>query len=288
MRRKRDEPLEYESFEDLLNILAEEQRNSLGRRKNRRIVLAVYGLVFCVIMLMLVLAHIHFAGVGNLIGPIVGITVGMFAVSAKQRKGIQALATFNDIRAVPFLVTALGYKDQNLQVTAANALCGLLPRLQASDAALLKLEHYALLNRALRNDLELKRHGAARLRIAILQALQQVGDASSLALVEEMAEGKGKAAGQPEVRQAAETCLSYLRLRAENQRQTQTLLRASDSSMTPVEMLLRPASEQPACALHADELLRVPASEAETQAVAQPIFITHEARQAEQQELRLH
>ncbi len=287
MRRRKDEPLVYNSFEELLDILAEEQRNSLRQRKNRRIVLAIYGLVFFVIMLLLVLTHSHFAGIGNLFSPLVSIVAGMFAVSAKQRKGVQALATFDDIRAVPFLVTALGYKDQNSQVAAANALSGLLPRLQASDAALLAPEHHAILNRALKNDLELKKSGTVRLRIAILQALQQVGDESSLPIVEEMAEGKGKAAGQSEIQWAAQECLPYLRLRAENQRQTQTLLRASDGNMTPADMLLRPASDQPASTFHADELLRVPDGATDVQTVMQPVYAVHETRQAEQ-ELRLH
>lgn len=287
MGRKKDEPLVYNSFEELLDILAEERKKTLKKRKNVQIVLAIYGLMFCLMTLAMIFTHAHFSGFGGMFGGLGAMIAAMYATTEKQRKGMQALTEFEDVRAVPHLITALEYNDSSVKVIAANALTGLLPGLRASDAPLFSKEHYAILNRALKNDLNMKTPVAARLRIAVLKALQQVGDGSSLAVVEEMAVGKGKAAGKSEMQWAAQECLPYLRLRAENQHQTQTLLRASDGNMTPADMLLRPASDQPASTLHANELLRVPASEADTQTVVQPVLAVHEARQVEQ-ELRLH
>ena len=282
MTHNKDEPLVYNSFEELLGILAEERRKSLKSRKNVKIILAVYTLFFCLLVLVAVVSHHNLSGFSGM-GGFVTVIAGMYAVSEKQRKGVQALAAFEDVRAVPYLIAGLGYKDQKSQVTAANALRGLLPRLQASDAALLTPEHHALLNRALKSDLELEKPGPARLRVAVLQALQQIGGVSSLPLVAEMAEGRGKAAGQPEVQSAAQECLPFLQLRAENQRLNHTLLRASDGNVTPVEMLLRPASGQFEATLRAAELLRVPQEDTKRQATARPTFAVHEPQQAEQE-----
>ena len=287
MARKKDEPLVYNSFEELLDILAEERRKSLKRRKRVKIVAAILGLVFCLSMLMATVQHVHFSGFSSVLNVLPGIIAGMYALTAKQRKGLQALAGFNDIRAVPHLITALEYTDGSVKLTAANALPSLLPRLQASDAALLNRGHYAILNRALKNDLKIYKTNVTQLRVAILQSLQQVGDESSLPIVEELAEGKGKAVGHLEVRQAAQECLPYLRLRAENQHQTQTLLRASDGNMTGADMLLHPAMPQPDTALRAKELLRVPQSAEEEQAAARPVFAVPVTPPVEQ-ELRLH
>ena len=286
MARKKDEPLAYNSFEELLDILAEERRKSLQKRKNSKIILAIYASIFCLLMALVAVGHVNAHGFSGLSG-FIGVIAGMYAVSEKQRKGVQALAAFEDVRAVPPLITALEYNDRNMKATAADALPGLLPRLQASDAFLLTREHHAILNRVLKGDVGMKATVAIRLRVSVLQALQQIGEESSLPLVAEMADGKGKAAGKPEVRRAAQECLPFLNLRAENLRLNHTLLRASEGNVTRSEMLLRPASSQSNAAIHAAELLRVPCEDTERPATVRPAFAAHEPPQAEQ-ELRLH
>lgn len=283
MARNKDEPLVYNSFEELLGILAEERRKSLKKRKNVRIVLAIYGLMFCLLVLLAMFRHVNISSFIGAFSGTTGMIAGMYAVSEKQRKGVQALAAFGDVRAVPPLITALEYNDKNMKAVAADALPGLLSRLQASDAFLLTPEHHAILNRVLKNDLSMKMPVATRLRVSVLQALQQVGDVSSLPLVAELAEGKGKAAGQPEVQRAAQECLPFLQMRAENQRLNHTLLRASDGNVTPVAMLLRPASDQSGTNLRTAELLRVPCEDTQRQAAALPAFAVHEPQQAEQE-----
>ena len=191
MARNKDEPLVYNSFEELLGILAEERRKSLKKRKSVKIILVIYGLMFCLFLLAAVGKHHNFSGFGGM-GGLVSMIAGMYAVSEKQRKGMQALAAFEDVRAVPPLLTALEYHDQNMKSVAADTLPGLLSRLQASDAFLLTPEHHAILNRVLKSDMGMKTPVVVRLRVAVLQALQQVGDVSSLPLVAEMAAGKGK------------------------------------------------------------------------------------------------
>ena len=125
--------------------------------------------------------------------------------------------------------------------------------------------------------------GSTHLRVSVLQALQQVGEVSSLPPVGEMAEGKGKAAGQPEVERAAQECLPFLQLRAENQRFNHTLLRASDGNVTRSEMLLRPASGQSETTIRAEELLRVPCEDTEGQAAACSTLTAYEPQQTEQE-----
>ena len=114
MGRKKDEPLTYNSFEELLDILAEERRKSLKKRKNVKIILALYALAFCLFVLAAVLNHHNFSGFSGMSG-LVAVIAGMYAVSEKQRKGMQALTAFEDVRAIPPLLTALEYNDKNLK-----------------------------------------------------------------------------------------------------------------------------------------------------------------------------
>ena len=72
-------------------------------------------------------------------------------------------------------------------------------------------------------------------------------------------------------------------MRTENQRLNHTLLRASDGNVTPVEMLLRPASGQSETTLRASELLHVPCDDTERQAAARPTLAVHEPQPAEQE-----
>ena len=163
---------------------------------------------------------------------------------------------FDDIRAIPCLIEALEYNDPAMQAVANDQLPLLLARMQASDAPLLTKEHHTMLNKVLKLKVPRKRTLTLHLRVATLQALQQIGDASSLPIVEELANGNGQAKKYPELQQAAQDCLPFLRERAEHQQQTQTLLRASDGNITPVAMLLHPA--MPAASVNnAAELLRI-------------------------------
>lgn len=74
------------------------------------------------------------------------------------------------------------------------------------------------------------------LMVSILKALEQVGDADAIPVVERLTEQSVE-----KVRIAAEECLGTLRVRARQNEQAQTLLRACANASIAPETLLRPA-----------------------------------------------
>jgi hypothetical protein len=284
MAKKKDEPLVFDSFEELLEIIAEERRKSLKNRKQAKRVLAFFVCLIAAIVMISVVTH-HNIPIGGFFG-FTGVFAGMYAATQTQRKGVQALAQFEDVRAVRPLIEAMEYNDKEMKAVAIEKLPVLLPQLRASDAGLLSKEHYAMLNRILNTDLNTRKPAAARMRIAVLQALQQVGNESSLPVVEDLAVGKGKAAGYPEVRRAAADCLPFLRVRVDHLRQTQTLLRASDGNLTPPDVLLRPAAASDVT-VHADELLRAAPAEQTDDVPATAVQTVSVQEEQKEQSLRL-
>lgn len=260
---KKDEPLVYNSLDELLALLKEERQKTLKRRRYIKIGLSIYIVLLILMLIDGIMTSFHgFNGMGGMFGGLSGLIASMYAATNAQKKGVQALAEFDDLRAAPRLIEMLEYNDNGLKIDAATLLEKLLPKLQASDAPMLTPEHHAILNRLLAGkvalagkDKALALTSTAQLLTAILTALQQVGTESSLPVVTELAEGKGRAKQFPEVQKAARECLPFLQSRAENQRQTQTLLRASDGNHTPADVLLRPAMATPST-IPADELLR--------------------------------
>jgi hypothetical protein len=77
------------------------------------------------------------------------------------------------------------------------------------------------------------------LTLAILKALEQIGDESAIPVVERLAD---EWRHNPKVTQAAQECLPSLQKRVEETKHARTLLRASSNGESvPTEMLLRPA-----------------------------------------------
>ena len=78
------------------------------------------------------------------------------------------------------------------------------------------------------------------LKLALLTALEQIGDARALPALEHLL-----ADGAPEIRARASECLPLVQQRIRQKQESMTLLRASDAySAMPAEQLLRPASAQ--------------------------------------------
>jgi HEAT repeat protein len=145
---------------------------------------------------------------------------------------VYALKELDDPRLVNEFAQCLQDRDRNVRSDAAYALKRLLPKLQAGDAESLSPESMDALIRVL--------GGRDRdLSIAILKALEQVGDERALPAVERLASRKGRGR-DGHVYRAAEECLPALRQRAERSRQAHTLLRAADS-VDDATVLLRPA-----------------------------------------------
>lgn len=219
-------------------LLAMVQQEAAKRKTKRRRILI--GLtIYCVFIIGMTAALSIAQGkldasLLRTMGSMSGLIAATFAVSQTQKNATQKLAEFEDIRIVGPLAEALEFNDKNIRTVTEEALIKLLPRLQASDAHLLNEDQRACLNRALKGK-------NTQLVLAILKAYEQVGDEKALPFVEKLAEGEGRSGKDARVQAEAIECLPHLKARIEQQRASQTLLRASDAIATPPEVLLRPA-----------------------------------------------
>ena len=187
---------------------------------------------------------------------LVGILSLLFRSDARLRKRcikiLGPLSALSDVRAVGPLVNTLKMDYRGIHRVAVAALIDLLPRLRASEADLLNAEQRGLLCRQLSKPLKALPANASAasqeayikavaFRVAILQAFAQVGDSSALPLVERLAHGEATTRGQRAIQEAARQCLPALMLRAEQERNGQTLLRAANAADAEGETLLRAA-----------------------------------------------
>jgi hypothetical protein len=137
-----------------------------------------------------------------------------------QKHAAGMLAILDDPIAVGPLAECLRIDDAQVRRLTQEALLRLLPRLRPNDAQSLTDDQHRCLNQALAGrDVDLS--------LAILAAYEQVGDGRDLAAVEELADGRSPASKDARVREAAQECVPYLRLRAQKQRAAQTYLRPS-------------------------------------------------------------
>ncbi|MBM3496053.1 MAG: hypothetical protein FJX72_17290 [Armatimonadetes bacterium] len=189
----------------------------------------------------------------------------------KRRETVSALGRFSDKRAVNVLALAYQSGDDSTRKVAAEGLVRLLPLMTASDARLVDERGMAALISILRWN-----HVKVRLYVAVLKALQQIGDARAIPAVEKLRVAPrpiGYVIGQMEswfklgvsselrkVTEAAEECLPYLRIRAEKERLRTTLLRPAERPDTEKDILLRPLTT---AAPGNDELLVRPVGQAE-------------------------
>lgn len=188
----------------------------------------------------------------------VGITLALsFRGLFRLKAMMNALANTGDLRVVGALIEIAAIQDGYANPMAACLLTRLLPHLQASDAALLTDRQRVALGRAL-----IRNVGNVEFLLAALKALEQVGDGRALSVVESLAAGKIGTADPKRVQAAAQECLPFLQTRNDQQRASQTLLRASCISETPPATLLRPA--QGAAPMEDAELLRPGISQPES------------------------
>ncbi|HZT43983.1 MAG TPA: hypothetical protein VFA07_17590 [Chthonomonadaceae bacterium] len=180
----------------------------------------------------------HLLGRAIHIGGFIGAFIGGSGAAAypvyrdfkrSRNAAARVLARFEDVRAVGALAVALEFSDEETYSAVHSSLLRLLPRLQASDASLLSKRQRECLYRALGSN--------SRLTVAILKALEQIGDEEALPYVESMTHFY-----MPDVREAAIACLPYIQQRAEQERIRQTLLRPSSANETTPVFLLRPTT----------------------------------------------
>lgn len=175
------------------------------------------------------------------------------AGSRKQGRRIsQTLVSLDDVHTVGPLIDALKLDDSKTHQAVVDALTALLPRLRTEEAHLLNAEQRTHLCRHLskgsnslaRNTgphLQVAAAKAVAFRVAILQAFAQVGDSRALPTVERLAQQLAKTAAQKRIQEEAIACLPALCLRAEQERDTRTLLRAAAASDAGAKTLLRAA-----------------------------------------------
>ncbi len=165
------------------------------------------------------------------------------------------LAEAQDVAALPNLIGAYHIDTPAVRRLVVDGLIDLLPRVRASDRGLLSEAHQArllgILRRRVENPLYKDVLGVFRpargkpvtLRVAILQALEQVGDAAALPVVQALADGPARTQGEKAIREAALQCLPALQQRAEEERAHGRLLRPA--AAPEAETLLRAAGGAP-------------------------------------------
>lgn len=169
-----------------------------------------------------------------------------------RRYLLEALGRTSDVRAIPHLLAALSetrLRWGDIDIARA-ALLRLLP--------LVEFQHINLFAGDGRIHLHnLVKDYDSRLQIAALKALEQVGDESSIAVVQEIVWHPELYPRFRKLQEAAESCLEYLKTHASRAENAQMLLRAShytehqdellrparDADDTPVNELLRPESK---------------------------------------------
>ncbi|MCW3100248.1 MAG: hypothetical protein JWL77_5866 [Chthonomonadaceae bacterium] len=160
---------------------------------------------------------------------------------------LQQITDLEDVRAIAPLLDLMEnsqemweYDDPSRRAIKY-ALLRLLPRLQASDVSWLTEAQRAALLRTLYYCTHRKYpwHYHPDLAVALLGALEQVGSGDALEYVQELAALAPGDARKEQIREAALACVPFLQIRAREQNAMETLLRASQESTDP-NQLLRP------------------------------------------------
>ena len=147
--------------------------------------------------------------------------------TTRFRATTAALAAESDLRMIGPLIDRLrpGSTDRRVRRVLKQALVRLLPRLKASDASLLAARQKAELAHYLGGLAMSPQH--AELQVVILRALEQVGDAQAIPVVERIIQRKPRWSAQALVHRAAVDCLPFLLARADADKTRNTLLRSA-------------------------------------------------------------
>lgn len=175
------------------------------------------------------------------------------------RRDIEQVAAKQNVQVVGALTDMLNLEKEISVTHAQEGLIALLPRLRPEDAGLLNNRQRGVLRRVLSMNIELllyrevtrifapislensANRRAVELRVAIMEALGQVGTAEDLPVLERWGAVEPDSEVQEVLRKAAERNLPLLRNRVAALSDRNTLLRASSSDMESTESLLRPA-----------------------------------------------
>ncbi len=241
---------------DLIKLIEMENQHRAKRKKWLIVGVTVYFLLAVALM-----AVAHSGQFFTMFGSFTGVFAAAMAFSQAHKGAATALAQYDDIAGVGAMVEALEIPDAEVQIAVRQGLTRLLPRLRASDAALLSPSGRRMLRKAMVTGIgrgrpyrsihapvnaaligpRFRDNGRVEFIVATLKGLEQVGDESFIETVDQMARGEGVGSDE-RVRLAANECLPFLKQRAENERLRHDLLRAaSGNGEAGSEELLRAA-----------------------------------------------
>jgi len=222
---------------DLIQLMEVEKSHRLRRRKT------LIGVVIAYIALTLIISILgHNSHMFNVVACFGGVIGSAMAFTGAHKSAARALAKYEDIESVSPLIEALEIPDSELHFAVSESLTRMLPKMRSSDGALLTADAKRILRRQMAANPRFdNRSKADQFVEAALKALEQVGDESFVATVEGLAAGRGYG-NSVIVQKAAEECLPALRQRAEYDRMSHNLLRASTPATShDADQLLRAA-----------------------------------------------
>jgi len=240
-------PLQTQEAEERLaepqavsNLLAGAERESNQRRN-----LALIPILVAAQIALIIAFPYHPVTIYSYIFTVFCIALFGSLFGLRYRKTTMALAQVDDIQMIGPLIDRL--RTSNLvergvrrpRRVVRQALMRLLPRLQASDATRLTPLQKARLAQYLGHLALLQRD--KEFQIVILRALEQVGDAQAVPIVEKIIQRKPHWSAQEQVHAAAVECLPFLLQRAQEENSRQTLLRSTSGGDERGGQLLRPA-----------------------------------------------
>ena len=223
--------------------------SSLQRRtRQRKMFRIACALCYCIAgLLLFTLSSIGLhtlLPILNVFFPIVCL-LGFGALARRQdAQAREVLTRIEDTRFIGPLAEILTTEQTGKQRHVIATLCRLLPQVRASDTDLLTRQQRACLYKLLTRNRLNSWTSDKPLQIAILKALEQIGDKEALPPVQRLA----KWSSDTKVREAANNCLRYLHVRAEEYRRGADLLRPSDARTSAPDVLLRASTGMTAAA----------------------------------------
>jgi hypothetical protein len=183
-----------------------------------------------------------------------GVFGAAAAVSKALRDATGHLVAFNDPRVAGPLAEGLWLGDRDFALVCSRRLIEVLPLLRPEHAAYQSEEQKQSIVRILKGPFPLETENE-KLVISTLKAMEQIGDATAMPLIQRLCtlpkdEYPRFEARLERIRSAARECLPFVEQRIEADRARQTLLRPAEAGS---DELLRPAGS---AVSNPEELLR--------------------------------
>ncbi len=202
--------------------------------------------------------HFTYLALAMMFAPAIGISALALRFAFKKPDwNAEELARIGGVQAVGPLIELLSAPKLPKELKPLyQALTDLLPQMKVSDAGLLCSDQRKVLYPLLRNDSGV--YAAfpdlfLAFRLAILKALEQVGDADAIPIVQSLATRKARTPGEIAVQAAALECLPLLQINSGHVEATKLLLRASSTEAAAPSTLLRSGQSSPV--VDSDQLL---------------------------------